>query len=299
MSQINYEKLPTGGGSQDLQQVLTVGNTALNDINLFGNPRYITIKPSSIILSARLGGDIQGTGSLFLNNSLLQQAADYLGTGLRFSNSGFSKSGNLLFTPSNINPGENINWEFPYLNGNTATHILAPYTDTNGNLNYKGFYINNGSVWGNLSFNGTQGQLELVSAGAVSTVVTSTASANRAITLPDESGEIALKKFDEYSVTLNQVGTNSPNKGDEITTKPAVTFTITRNSTGIYEINLNATTTKLIPIVSCAQLTSSGNNLTVTAKKTTATRFLIYVQTILGVNTDDWNNSQLNVKYTV
>ena len=208
--------------------------------------------------------------------------------------------GQLVLDTYSINVGEFITWSLPPLNGNTNTITLAPYTDPNGSLNYVGFYINNGVTWGSLSFNGVEGQLELVSASSQPTTITSTATAPRVQTLPNEDGTLAIKKFDEYNTTIQQTGgTNPILQGDEISTNAAVSFGFNRSNNGIYEVVLSSVTTKIVAsATSCAALIT-GNPYSVIVQKTNTTTVQLTVLDAVGSPTDDWEFLNISIKNTI
>lgn len=199
-----YTPPPSGGGSQDLQQVTDIGYDTTNPIatsNLNG-----FVAGTFSLFGAVLRRDpINYAGSLSLFRPTAPTTAVLQADSLQFGDFGTPSVGRLVFDGTSINAGQTITWDFPYGNGNSNGFVLAPYTDPNGSLNYVGFYMNNGvNVYGSLAFDGVEGALELVNgAGFVSNLKT-LATSPRLNTLPDEDGTLAIKIYYEVQLEIQR-----------------------------------------------------------------------------------------------
>jgi len=241
-----YTPPPSGGGSGTLQTVTDAGNTTTN--NIFGR-QFWSIDNSGAntgVIARTIG---TSSGELVVINGTTQETAILKGFHLEF-NAPINKFGRLLFDPSSINNSNTITWSFPYLNGNSANHVLAPYTDPSGNLNYAGFYINNGvNVYGSLAFDGVEGALELANGAGFASNLKTLATSPRLNTLPDADGTLAIKIYYEAQleierdaggfITINSIYNDSP-----------YTFTGTSPSANTITIAPSATMNNVLLMVS-------------------------------------------------
>ena len=297
-----YTPPPGGGGVGTLQTVTDAGNVTTNNI-FSNNPGGLGIVAGT---NANIGVSLQinafNNGGVLINKPTATTQSNLTADGFGFSDTSRAGTNGLLtFDVANINNGQSITWSLPYTNGNTANHVLAPYTDPNGNLNYAGFYINNGlSVYGSLAFDGVEGALELVNGAGFGSNLKTLATAARVQTLPDDDGTLAIKKFDEYNASLEQTSGGAPTvQGDEISTNAALTTTFSRLSTGTYKIILNLTTTKIFVNANSCASNLTGTPYFVIAQKINATEISFTVYDVVGVPTDDWQYLNVTIKYTI
>jgi len=197
-----YTPPPSGGGSGTLQTVTDAGNITTNVIY---SPNFLA--SNGVVIGGQLRTQSGNFGELSMFDNNTNDTTTLRALWLEFVNpSGLgNRIGKLTFDTANINYGNTITWSFPYLNGNSGNHVLAPYTDPNGSLNYVGFYMNNGvNVYGSLAFDGVEGALELVNgAGFVSNLKTLATSA-RLNTLPDQDGTLAIKIYYEAQLQIER-----------------------------------------------------------------------------------------------
>lgn len=194
MSMINYEKLATGGGGGTLQTVTDAGNTTTNAIGISNNSLVVANGDISI-------GSNSGNNQFVMNHGIGGNPT----LNLRWKNSSNRAEVTLFADAGQTVIGGTKTTGTNTLNLPTIDGILATYQDENGNLNYAGFFIKAiTKTWGNLSYDGTQGSLELVSASEEPTTITATATAPRTLTIPDKSGIIVIQEYYEAQLIVSK-----------------------------------------------------------------------------------------------
>jgi hypothetical protein len=183
-----------------LQEVTDVGNTTTNAIL---GTTFIAVNGG--VAGASISSSIGGNGQV----QILQNGTDVYTTiyrdRIQIDDPNNAKVGQLSLEIGAMNASQSIQWYLPYGNGNSNAYTLAPYTDTNGNLNYVGFYINNGvNVYGSLAFDGVEGALELVNASGFGSNLKTLATSARINTLPDQDGTLAIKIYYEAQLKVSK-----------------------------------------------------------------------------------------------